>query len=154
MKRSGARRAAFTLIEVLLVIGILMVLATVSVVAYSRIKVGQDRNSAQLLIQETAKAVEIYQAVMGKLPDTETGLKALIAKPDDEKEAAKWTSGGGPFLKDAKIPVDPWGNELKYELVGESAASTGGPAFHISSPGPDKQDGNEDDVRNWTETTG
>ena len=152
MKRSFVRRAAFTLIEVLLVIGILLVLGTVSVVAYSRIKAGQDRNTAQLIVQETAKAVEIYQAVMSKLPDSESGLKALIAKPDDEKEAAKWTSGGGPFLKDAKIPVDPWDSELKYEFVGETAASSGGPAFHIWSLGPDKQDGNEDDVRNWTTT--
>lgn len=147
------RRAGFTLIEVLLVIGILLVLSTVGVVAYSKIKANSDRDATKALIDQTAQAVELYHTQMGVYPTTEDGLKALIAPPSDEKLAEKWKNYG-PFLKDGKIPVDPWMNELKYELEQTSSdTEVTGPAFHVWSTGPDGQDGNDDDIRNWSTDT-
>lgn len=155
MKRSkNTRRAGFTLIEVLLVIGILVVLGTVSVVAYTRIKAGSDKSLAQTIVNNTANAVKIYQTQMGRFPDNEEGLEALTAVPEDERLAEKWRDGGGPYLEGGSIPEDPWGNTIKYELV-ESDTETSGPPFHVWSPGPNGQDGDEDDIRNWsTEDTG
>ena len=150
MKRS---RRAFTLIEVLLVIGILLVLSTVSVVAYTRIKAGADKKMAKLKVDQTVGAVKLYQIALNKYPESDTGLQALIDPPEDEDEVEKWTDGGGPFLEAGKIPVDAWGNELKYELLEESG-STSGPAFRVFSYGPDGQEGTDDDISNYKEESG
>jgi len=154
MRRSVARRAGLTLIELLLVIGILLVLGTVSVVSYTRIKEGTDKNAAKLMVDSTVEAVEVFRSIMNRYPSSEEGLQTLLTPPDDEAEAKKWRDGGGPWLKDGKIPVDPWENELKYELVEEEGTTPTGPPFHIWSLGPDKEDGTEDDIRNWSEEPG
>ena len=151
MRRSVARRAGLTLIELLLVIGILLVLGTVSVVSYTRIKEGTDKKATKIMVDSTVEAVTLFQIEIGRYPSEDEGLQALINVPDDEIEAKKWRDGGGPWLKDGKIPVDPWGNELKYEFVEEEGTTPTGPPFHIWSLGPDKEDGTEDDIRNWSE---
>ena len=153
MKCYQVKRRAFTLIEVLLVIAILVVLGTVSVVAYSRIKQGADKKAAKLLIGQTVDAVSLYQINMNKFPDSDQGLQALNDAPEDEKDLQKWKDGGGPFLKDGKIPLDPWGNELKYELL-EQTGTTSGPPFRVLSYGPDGQEGGDDDISSYEEKTG
>lgn len=148
----NSRATGFTLIEVLLVIGILLVLGTVAVVAYPRIKEGADKNSAKVMVDNVVQAVELYHTVMNVYPTTEDGLKALTEVPSDEKLAEKWKNGGGPFLKDGQIPNDPWGQPIKYEKVETSGTGgTTGAAFHVWSSGPDMQDNNEDDIRSWSD---
>lgn len=152
MKRSLRRRTGFTLIEVLLVIGILLVLGTVSVVSYTRIKAGADKNNTTLMVKSTVDAVGYFHAALNRYPTEEEGLEGLLTAPEDEKEAQKWKDGGGPWLKDGSIPSDPWGNELKYEAVEEGAAT--GEPFRIWSLGPDGEDGTDDDIRSWKEDAG
>ena len=152
------RNRGFTLIEVLLVIGILLVLGTVAVVGYSKIKAGTDHDLAAAMIKQTCDAVDIYYIKMGAYPTTEEGLKALCEPPSDETLVEKWNSGG-PFLKDGKIPVDPWGQELQYKLMdtggtsGAGAATPTGPAYIVSSNGPDKQQDTDDDIKSYTDKT-
>lgn len=148
-------RKGFTLMEVLIVLGILLVLGTLAVVAYPRIQESADKKSAKVLVDQVGSALDLYHTAMGTYPTTEEGLKALVTPPDDEKLKEKWTGGGGPFLKDAKIPTDPWGIELKYEQVqtGDSGAAPTGPAYHVWSMGPDKTDPTADDIKNWTEAS-
>jgi general secretion pathway protein G len=150
MKQSSRRSAGFTLIEVLLVIAILLVLGTVSVVGYTKIRTKANKDAATILVRSTVDAFKRYQIQMGNVPDTETGFQGLITKPEDEKEAESWA---GPYLDPPKVPVDPWRNELKYEYFGESE-DTSRPAFRVWSLGPDKQDGTEDDISSWTEESG
>lgn len=143
----------FTLIEVMLVAGILVLLAAGGVVAYTKYQAKANHDIAQAMVSDTARAVELYQITVVSLPTTEEGLNALITPPADEKLAEKWKTVG-PFLKDGKIPADPWDNPLKYELMQTSAdAVLTGPAFHVWSMGPDKTDNTADDIRNWTDTT-
>ena len=149
MKHSRAERMGFTLIEVLLVIAILVVLGTVSVVAYTGIRERAMKDASQAQVDQTAHAVKLYETALNKLPETDEGLNALITKPDDEKEAERW---GKPFLENAKIPVDPWGNELKYETLDNSDGT--GPGFRIFSYGPDRQEGTDDDISSYKEDSG
>jgi len=149
--RNHSRRGGFTLIEVLIVIGILVVLGTVSVVAYTRIQAGANKKATSLMIDDTANAVDLYRTAMNTVPETDEGLEALVTAPDDEELAQKWTDGGGPFLKNG-IPRDPWGNELRYEKREIETGS--GPEYRIWSYGPDKQGGTDDDIANVSEDAG
>ena len=146
MKRFRANRNAFTLIEVLLVIAILVVLGTVSVVAYTGIRERAMTKLARIQVDDTANAVKHYQTEMNKLPESDDGFDALITKPEDEKEAEKWAK---PFLENAKIPLDPWGNELKYEKL--DTTDDVGPGFRVYSLGPDRQEGTDDDISSYEE---
>lgn len=153
MKMSGKRRGGFTLIEVLLVIGLLALLGTVAVVGYTKIQAGSNIKAANLQVQDTARAVKLYYTTMNKYPETDPGLAALVNAPEDEKELQKWKSAG-PFIEDGRLPVDPWNNQLKYEKVEASLGGASGPEFHVWSMGPDGQDGTEDDIRSWQEASG
>lgn len=135
-------RVGFTLIEVLLVIGILVVLGTVGVVVYSNVREGANEDMARAMVDDTERAVELFYNDMNTYPGEE-GFAELMQKPEDEKLAERWN---GPYLE--KVPVDPWGGELKYEKVEVEEGSTG-PKFHIWSNGPDGEEGTEDDIRNW-----
>ena len=153
MKIRENRRRGFTLIEVLLVIGILLVLGTVAVVGYSKIKQNADKDAARALVDQTCHAIDIYQIKMGVYPASEEGLKAMVTAPADEALAAKFNANA-PFLKDNKVPKDPWEHELKYELIqttggtGSTAVQTG-PPYHVWSTGQSGQDGGDDNIRNW-----
>ncbi len=147
------RRTGFTLIEVLLVIGLLLFLGTLAVVSYTKMKASGDIDATKILVQQVETAVNAYHANMNKYPDNDQKLRALLDKPTDEKEAQNWH---GPYLENGQIPTDPWHNEIQYELVeqgGEGGGAATGKPFHVWSYGPDGTNGNEDDIRNWSEQT-
>lgn len=146
-------RKAFTLIELMLVIAILLVLGTASVTGYMRVKAGADKKVAKLMVNGVVDSVKLYHIALNKYPTSDDGLQALITVPDDEKEGEKWRDGGGPFLTDARIPVDPWDNELKY-VFAESSSTDMGPPFRIFSYGPDGQEGTDDDISSYEEKSG
>ena len=75
----------------------------------------------------------------------------MIDPPDDQEEAQRWRDKGGPFLKDRKIPKDPWRIELKYmRFEGDDSSAA---QFRVYSFGPNKTDdnGGDDDIPNWAE---
>lgn len=132
---------AFTLIEVLLVLGILVLLAGVAVVVYTNVMPKANAKAATAMVENARSGVERFQIDLSRLPTQEEGLTVLIEAPEDEGEAEKWV---GPYLKDGKIPNDPWGNPLQYEYI---EATDGGMAtFRVYSWGPDKEDGTDDDI--------
>lgn len=145
MNSSKTDRRGFTLIEVLLVILLLGLLATVTIMAVggtrekSRIKITQ-----VLLEQVVPGALDRYNNDIGHYPsEEEGGLEALRKKPnfgDDETLAEQWA---GPYLK--KEPKDAWNQSLNYELVEDAEA--GGQTYKLWSNGPNKQSGDDDDIK-------
>lgn len=153
MKKLSCRRRGFTLVELLAVLGIIALIGTMGVVFITGAVKSARVKHAEGLVNQTRQAVDLYYNAMGRYPETDEGLQALLTAPDDEDEAKAWKDGGGPFLRDGQIPQDAWRHELKYVKV-DSADETTGRQFHVYSFGPNgiDDDGREDDIPAWAES--
>ena len=129
--------AGFTLLELLVVVVIIGLLAGLVAPRYFG-QVGKSEvNVAKAQLDALEKALDQYRLDVGRYPDQELGLKALVTKPANE---AKWS---GPYLR-KDIPLDPWGRAYIYEFPGRTNPT----GYDIRSMGPDGQANTEDDVVN------
>ncbi len=136
-----SRERGFTLIEVLLVLVILVIIGSLAVVAYIPMQRGAYINAADAQIKAFKTPLQAYRLALGDFPTTSQGLQALREMPSDVTATEKWL---GPYL-DSQVPLDPWGNEYRYENPGKHQADWP----DIWSYGPDGTDGTEDDIGNW-----
>ena len=145
--RKRSSRIGFTLLEVLLVIGILALLAAFVVPALSGAGEKARIGIAQTAIGRSgpiASALKRYKWDIGTFPDTDEGLAALFECPDSvDEESGKWA---GPYLEgDPEDLTDPWGNPYQYRFPGEAKETE----FDLWSFGPDRDDDTDDDVVSW-----
>src|SRR3954471_12777583 len=136
--RDRHERSAFTLIELLLVMVILVVLAAVVVPKFTGRSEQARLTAAKTDISAIGGAIAQFEGHHGPYPTNEEGLGALIQAP------AGLPNWQGPYLKRNAIPNDPWGNAYQYRFPGTHNAST----FDLFSTGADGREGN-DDVTNW-----
>jgi general secretion pathway protein G len=129
------RRNAFTLMEILLVLAILVVLGSMVTVGYVRLQQEAYKKSARTQVGMLEEAVNHYVLSVGSLPPD---LNALLQAPPDLANPAKWT---GPYLDKQNLPQDPWNQDFNYEVVDQANSK-----FRIWSNGPDLQAGSSDDV--------
>ncbi len=89
--------------------------------------------TARLQIEGFSSALDLFYLDAGRYPTAEEGLSVLIQRP------ANLDVWNGPYLKGARVPLDPWGNAYRYppyEIVslGSDGAEGGtGTAADISS---------------------
>ncbi len=143
MKRKDQK--GFTLIEIMVVVIILGMLAALVLPKI----IGQEEKakveSAKVQIRALESALDAFHLDNGFYPTTEQGLNALINKPEVGRIPTKWSEGG--YLKPARIPKDPWGNDFVYISPGNE-----GREYEITSYGPDGQPGGEGkdaDIESW-----
>jgi general secretion pathway protein G len=134
---SRRRRPAFTLMEVLLVLAILVILGGTVGIYFAKVQTGAYSDVAKNQINLFKQQLELYRLHVGTYPSTTQGLAALRAAPLDLPNPYKWK---GPYAAD-EIPLDPWDNEYRYELLDPTQ-------YRIWSVGPDLTDGTEDDISN------
>lgn len=146
--RSNRRRQAFTLLELMIVLVILVLLFAMVGPRLLGSQKKADIKAAQTQIGSLEAALELYCVDMRTFPSSEDGLQALIEPPSDERAAAKWD---GPYLDDDVLPVDPWDNAFEYEYPPTNNSRD---FPDIWSIGPDGESDTDDDIGNWRGTGG
>jgi general secretion pathway protein G len=132
------------MLEVLLVIGLLVALfALVAPELIGRQKKAQI-GATKLQIGNIEQGLEYFRADMGRYPTTDEGLEALTnpSQIQDEELAKKWTE---PYLKKGGVK-DSWNTPFNYECPGRHNEKS----FDLWSNGPDRREGTDDDITNWT----
>jgi general secretion pathway protein G len=138
---SRRRRGGLTLVEVMLVLVILMIIASLAVTAYGPIQRKAYINAAKTQIRAFKTPLQAYKLDLGDFPTTADGLDSLRQAPANAGNQNKWN---GPYL-DSPVPLDPWGNPYQYEYPAKNQEDMP----DIWSFGPDGIDNTEDDVGNW-----
>jgi len=140
-RRRRSRRAAFSLLEMILVIALIGLLIGVGAANFDKIFGENSKRAAEIFIKTTGDtALMTYRIHMGSYPTTAQGLNALVASPDAGN--ARWA---GPYIKGGKLPEDPWKRPYVYRYPGTK--NTG--SYDLLSLGEDGQEGTPDDVTNW-----
>ena len=142
LRRGDFRRAAFTMMELLVVLAILALLAGLAISNIHGIFGGAQTSTAELFVKESLKApLFTYRMHMNDFPSTAEGLQALITPPSSR--ADKWH---GPYITETKVPTDPWGEPYQYEYPAKRNPKG---MYDLWSKGADKQSGTSDDIGNW-----
>lgn len=138
--RQSASNNGFSLIELLVVLVILGLLASVVAPNVMNKLGGAKSKTARLQIEDLGAALDIYSLETGRYPSTEEGLDALIKNPGNIQN---WN---GPYLKKNTIPDDPWGNPYHYKHPGDHGA------YDLYSLGADNSEGGDKDnadIQSW-----
>jgi len=125
------RTAGFTLIEILVVVFIIGLLATIVSVNV----IGQTDTArltkAKVDLKEIEQGLHLYKLDNGIYPTTDQGLAALVRKPSGGPQPRKYNQEG--YI--GKIPEDPWGNPYVYLSDGQN--------FLLKCLGADGEQGGE-----------
>ena len=120
---SGSRRAGFTLMELMLVVIIIGILASMVVPSF----VGRAREArvkaAKGEIAILGVALDLFELDKGRYPNS---LGELL-------------TSDRPYLKEKNVPRDPWDSEYIYRY-------SGGTGYELKSRGPDGVEGSPDDI--------
>ncbi|WP_298097765.1 type II secretion system major pseudopilin GspG [Brevundimonas sp.] len=139
--REDARgRQGFTLVEMMVVVVIIGLLATVVAI---NVLPSQDRamvTKAKADIATLEQAIETYRLDNLDFP---ADLQALVAAPPGLASPDRYRPGG--YVR--RLPQDPWGQPYQYRRQ-----STRGGQFDVFSYGADRKEGgegNDADLGNW-----
>lgn len=136
------KKNGFTLVELMVVIVIIGLLATI--VALNVIPSGDTARvqKAKADIATIEQALEMYRLQQSNYPTTAQGLAALTSVPAGLANPAAYQAGG--YIK--KLPDDPWGNAYLYASPGKHGA------FDVWTNGADGKEGGEGinaDIGSW-----
>jgi general secretion pathway protein G len=130
--------SGFTLLEIVIVLGIIAVILGGSIAVVGRIGEGAKVQRVQGDFNAVGSAVRMYAINAGAAPSTSQGLMALYVKPTSPPVPKRWSAADSG----KSVPLDPWGEPYKYRNPGKIDSST----FEIYTLGPDKQENTDDDM--------
>ncbi|MGE5615787.1 MAG: type II secretion system major pseudopilin GspG [Bacillota bacterium] len=139
---SAKREAAFTLIEVLVVVAILGILAAIIVPRIMDRPDEAKRVAARADIGAIVQSLKLYRLDNGFYPSTDQGLGALVQKPNTNPVPANWKQGG--YLE--RLPKDPWGGDYQYLYPGLHGEID---VFSLGADHAPGGEGNAADIGNW-----
>ena len=136
---SKTTQKGFTLLEIMVVIVILGVLASMVVPNLIGNKDKADIQKVKSDIVALENALDMYKLDNSVYPTTDQGLEALETEPTVSPAPRNYRDGG--YIK--RLPQDPWGNDYVLNSPGEHGK------IDILSVGLDAEEGTDDDIGNW-----
>ena len=137
--RRTASAKGFTLVEMVLVLGIIALLLGAGIFQLTGVLDSGRVKKSKGDVATFAAALRTYELNCGFLPSTEQGLNALVEKPSARPTPPSWMQ----VMK--KLPLDPWGKPYMYRKPGTK--DKGG--YDVYSCGPDGLPDTADDIGNW-----
>ena len=133
--RLKKRPNAFTLLEIMLVISIIVVLLGLAIS-----KMGNPTGFAKGVavradVQAIGTQLKLYESMNGFLPTTEQGLQALVTQPSTEPRPQRW------YQLFKEVPKDPFGNNYIYLCPGRKNPTS----YDLYSAGQDRKADTADD---------
>ncbi len=142
---TARRRSAengFTLVELMVVIVIIGLLATlVALTVLPNLGKANDQK-AKADIATLDQAMELYRLGNLNYPSTADGLQALVAPPASLTDPARYQAGG--YIK--KLPSDPWGRPYLYASPGQHGTFD---IYTLGADGAPGGTGENADIGNW-----
>ena len=138
-KRNQLNKDGFTLIELMIVVVILGLLATIVMPRILDRPEQARRMKAKVDIRNIESTLALFKTDTGRFPTTSEGLNVLVTDP-----------GIKGYNKDGyldKVPLDPWGNRYIYLSPGVHSKD-----YDLESYGKDGEDGgtdNDADIESW-----
>jgi general secretion pathway protein G len=127
-------KRGFTLLELMVVLLILALIATIAAPQVTKYLRKAKRETAKIQVDALGAAVDSFNVDTGRFPSNEEGMRALIERP------AGVTTWDGPYIKKKESLIDPWGEPYKYRFPGKSKE------YDVYSWGSDRKEGGEGDA--------
>jgi general secretion pathway protein G len=134
------KQRGFTLIELMVVLAIIGILASLVVPNILGRADDARMTAAKTDVGNLMQALKLYKLDNQRFPTAEQGLQALVTKPTTEPVPTNWKS----YLD--KLPTDPWGKPYQYLNPGLKSE------VDVMSWGADGQTGGEGvnaDIGSW-----
>jgi general secretion pathway protein G len=130
----------FTLLELMVVLLILALLATIAAPQVMKHLGKAKTQTAKIQVDALTASVNFFQMDMGRAPTDQEGLKILIERPGNE---SKWD---GPYLQKSDSLLDPWGHPYQYKHPGQHREIE---IYSLGSDGKEGGEGDAHDIGNW-----
>lgn len=130
------RRAGFTLLEMVIVLGIIAMILGGAIFAMRGIGDAAKLKQVEADFKSLESALQMYKLNAGTFPTTQQGLKALQEKPSTTPVPRRWVQVM------SKIPTDPWDAPYNYRFPGKKRANEP----EMISKGPDGMENTGDDL--------
>jgi general secretion pathway protein G len=142
-RRRAPRPSGFTLIEILVVIVVIAILATLVAPNIFQHVGAAKSATAKSQIEMLGAALDAYRLDNGTYPTTQQGLEALWEKPTMDPPA-NWRA---PYLR-KPVPLDPWGKAYVYQFPG-TANLQGYDLVSYGADGKPGGEGEDADIMSW-----
>ena len=132
----------FTLVELMVVIVIIGLLATLVALTVLPQLGKANGQKAKVDIATLDSALELYRLNNLTYPATSDGLGALLSAPPSLTDPSRYQAGG--YIK--KLPKDPWGRDYRYEYPGKHSSYD---IYTLGADGVPGGTGENADIGNW-----